>query len=307
MNIILHVGTEKTGSTAIQSILKDSYRELLSSGYLFPTNIGEPCHIKLTACALGGLNNSPIRKLLGIEEEETFRQFTENTRENLRSEIKKTNPKTLIISDEHINAHLAGAKLLAEYKRVIEQFGTVQVVIIYLRRQDYFRLSLFAEAVKSGNLTHFDINNLLPVFDSVPPRFDYLNILQNLEEVFGKECLIPRVFDRSEFLDRNVVNDFIDVCRLPLSHQALNRNDKNSSIDGRVIRPLAKVSSFIQKSGLSNKLRNSIISRISGLFTGPPIVLEPDVHQSYMRQFEEQNRQIKKRYFEHLPTDTLFK
>jgi len=306
MNIILHVGTEKTGSTAIQSVLKDSYRGLLSSGYLFPTNIGEPCHIKLTACALGGLNNSPIRKLLGIEEEEKFRQFTENTRESLRSEIKKTNPKTLVISDEHINAHLAGAKLLAEYKKVIEEFGTVQTVIIYLRRQDYFRLSLFAEAVKSGNLTHFDTDDLLPVFDRVPPRFDYLNILQNLEEVFGKECLIPRVFDRSTFPDRNVVNDFIDACSLPLPHDAPNRNEKNTSIDGRVIRPLAKVSSFIQKAGLSNKLRNSIISRLSGLFAGPSIVLEPSVHRSYMRQFESQNRQIKEKYFSHLPGNKLF-
>ena len=307
MNIILHVGTEKTGSTAIQSVLKESYAEMVSRGYLFPKNIGEPCHIKLTACALGCLPNSPIRKLLKIEEENEFKRFKEKTRESLRYEIEKTKPHTLVISDEHINVHLAGVGLLSEYKKLLEEFGTVVAVLIYLRRQDSFRLSLFAEAVKNGNLSHFDIDNLLPVFDRVPPRFDYLNILKNLEKVFGKACLVPKVFERSMFPGRNVVNDFIDVCKLPLSHCSPDRNDENTSIDGRVIRHLAKVSSFIQKAGLSNKLRNSIIRRISGLFDGPPIVLDSHVHQSYMRQFEEQNRQIKKRYFEHSLGDTLFK
>jgi len=56
--IILRVGTEKTGTTSIQTLLNGSYNELLKSGVLFPRSIGSPCHINLTACALEKKPNS---------------------------------------------------------------------------------------------------------------------------------------------------------------------------------------------------------------------------------------------------------
>ena len=152
----------------IQKMLQGSYDLLLETGVLFPKSIGLPCNIKLTACALEDQPNHPIRGLLGLKEEDVYARYVEETKRALRKEIKRTSPSVIIISDEHINAHLSSVKSLLLYKSICEEYGNIVSVIIYLRRQDEFRISLFSEAVRSGNLTNFDLDDILPVFDSIP-------------------------------------------------------------------------------------------------------------------------------------------
>lgn len=307
-DIILHVGTEKTGSTSIQSLLSASYDTLVKSGVLFPKSIGSPCHINLTACALGNEPQSPIRALLGLQDQGSFDNYVQATKKSLKEEIEKTSPSTLVISDEHINAHLSSVEKLKVFKTLCNEFGEIKAVIIYLRKQDELRLSLFSEAVKSGNLSSFDIINPLSVFNTNPYRFRYKVILDYLEEVFGAEKITPRVYDRSTLLDGNVVVDFLDVADIKINLREISVNEKNKSIDATVIQHLGEISSKLKEvnQGWSEKLRRIIINNCSRIFPGPGPVMDKGTHKRFMAQFDAENREVKKKYFSDSADEDLF-
>lgn len=301
--IILHVGTEKTGSTSIQSLFHASYETLLKAGVLFPRSLGTPCHIHLTACALEKEPQHPIRCLLGIQSQSDFADFVRKTKLSLKEEIEKNSPTTLVISDEHINVHLSNIKSLCAFKNLCEEFGEIKAVVIYLRQQDEFRLSLFSEAVKSGNLSHFNLLNPLPVFDSIPYRFNYLAILNNLGNIFGKDFIIPRIYDRSSFPEGNVCADFLNISGIHLSAGASINSNTNQSIDATIIKHLALISSSLK--GLSNdwseKLRGVILRNCQKIFTGAGPVLRKENHKMYLAQFAPHNDLIKQKYFKSIP------
>lgn len=301
--IILHVGCEKTGSTSIQYECSGSYNTLLDMGVLFPRTIGFPTHIHLTACALGGRPDHPIRNILGVKTESKFDRFVGITKENFAREIETTNPKTIVISDEHINAHLFSRDLLNNYKEICERFGEISKVIIYLRRQDEFRLSLFSEAIKSGVVSRFDVWNPLPTFESIPYRFNYFKILENLSAVFGSTKVHPVIFDRKKFRNHDVVSDFLERLDLPsMEHLNLYKHVENKSIDASIIMRLSVIFCAIEyfKIPCSLYIRSRIISFFQSRFSGRGVVLNDDVHDKFMLQFEEINNALMDKYFKSL-------
>ncbi len=50
-NLLLHIGTEKTGSTSIQSFLKSNWRSLLASGVAYPRFFSTSHSGELYLCA----------------------------------------------------------------------------------------------------------------------------------------------------------------------------------------------------------------------------------------------------------------
>ncbi len=297
--IILHVGTEKTGSTSIQNMLKGSYDVLLESGVLFPKSIGLPCNINLTACALEDKPNHPIRGLLGLQEGGVYSKYVSETKRALREEIKRTSPSVIIISDEHINAHLSTVESLLLYKSICEEYGDIESVIIYLRQQDEFRLSIFSEAVKAGNLTKIDLEDLLPVFDVIPYRLNYLSVLDNLSEAFGKNLIIPRIYDREKFPGRDICADFLNVTGIELTLEGLEEREKNKTVDAKIIRHLALISSSLKgfNTPWAEKLRQKIIQICEKIFTGPGPILQKEAHMRFLDQFEKQNKILSDKYF----------
>lgn len=297
--IILHVGTEKTGSTSIQSMLSDSYSELIASQTLFPSSLGAPGHIHFTACALANKPLHPIRNLLSLKDNNAFNEFVSETKIRLKQEISVARPSKIIISDEHIAPHLSDKETLLALKNMCSEFGEVTSVIIYLREQDDFRLSLFSEAVKSGNLKGFDPLQPLPIFHDIPYRLDYLAILNNLSSVFGKHLIFPRIYDRNLFPDMNVCADFINICGINLTIPYDSKPEQNKSIDARVIKHLAYISSFLNNLNYnwSEKLRQTIIRNCRSIFSGPGVILSTEAHINYMRQFSAKNDLIQEAYF----------
>ncbi|WP_144375258.1 methyltransferase domain-containing protein [Thiolapillus brandeum] len=303
--ITIHAGTEKTGSTSIQTSLHSSYRELMRHGILFPSSLGAPCHIHLTACALTDNPVHPIRRLLDITDETAFQSFSLDTKHALAREIEEQAPKRIIISDEHINVHLCSIDLLQEYKRICEEYGDIESVVIYLRRQDEFRISLFSEAVKMGNLKGFDIDNPLKLPVELPYRFNYLSILNNFSEVFGRDVLDVRVFDRERLPGGDVLTDFIQANKLPISPKKLGKNKKNRSIDRRVIRNFAKISSYITDNNIEDgpKLRERLINILAAKYNGPGPLMSREHHTQFMARFQHQNNEIKRYFMEPMDGD----
>lgn len=275
---------------------------------LFPKTIGQPCHVGLTCCVLGAHSGHPIRKLLKLEEQSSFEEFVAKTKQSLKEEIEIASPKTLVISDEHIAGFLPDVESLDSFKGLCEEFGEISAVVIYLRRQDEFRLSLFSEAVKSGNLCEFDILKPLPNFKEIPYRLNYLAILDNLSKVFGKSLVFPRIYDRKLFPDGDICADFLQCSGITMDCDQQTRSEKNLSIDGRIINKLALITALIGSSRniYVEKIRKMIIRNSTKIFTGPGLILPREQHVAFLEQFSEQNNIIKEKYFGKVLSEELF-
>ncbi len=299
IKIILHVGTEKTGSTSIQHMLFNNKKALKDQGFLFSEHLGYPCNFHLTACALQEYPLHPLRQLLGLHDDKQFRSFRKKTLNLLKTEISQSDCHTLIISDEHINMHLLKNGALETYKDFLDEQGSVEKVILYLRRQDEFRLSLFSEAVKAGNIRGFDADNPMLPFKVIPDRFNYLKIIDRLSDMFGRDRLNLRIFRRDELADGNVVKDFILQSGLPALHLDLSGLHSNPSLDGRIVRGLIEMTRILQSCDDSNAdhIRQFLLNCTQAVFKGPGANISYEQRLEFNAPFKDMDDRIKTLYF----------
>lgn len=288
-SITIHLGTEKTGTTSIQNMLMDSGGQLRLDGVLFPSSVGAPCHFHLTACVLGDIPEHPLRRLLGITNQEEFDKFRKKTIDGLKEEAYLHSPRRIIISDEHISAHLSTAKLLSDYRDLCETFGEIDKVIVYFRRPDLLRLSLVSEALKSGSVSKFDYNNLLPVFDKLPFRLNSALQLSLWIDTFGAKKIISRKFGADTLLGNDARLDFCHQIQLDESRLATGRRKSNSSIDGRIVKWLFLITKTLNSmnNSVADRIQFAIIQRCLWVFNGPGIVLPREMHVEYLQQFDD--------------------
>lgn len=210
MDIILHVGPPKTGTTALQNALFDSRDQLLDYSVLYPApektrakNHGQLCALFVPyADAPRGMKKVPEAEYIDGG------RLLERKIQNL---VTNHAPKVLILSSEWFTlAHDAehGQKLLD----FIESFRPRNVeVLLYARRPSSIYLSDAQQRLRAASVFE-------PVFD------------RNIYSVIaGFRCLCPtykvsvRTYDHRAFFGGNIVTDFAETY-LPECKKLLDRS-----------------------------------------------------------------------------------
>ncbi len=183
--LILHVGTHKTGTTAIQHFLYADRARLAQAGVLYA-----PCND-----LLGGVRYAQHGVAHALSR---YDAADREALETYRGRLLDTPADTILISAEPFyrhfdqssggdqNAHACFSDLRAAYlDRVAEYFAPFQTeVSIYFRRPDHYATSLYKENITSTNLTEkFD------TYLTSSPRtslFRYQDRLAELQKRFEK-------------------------------------------------------------------------------------------------------------------------
>lgn len=189
--LLLHIGTPKTGTTAVQRFLFDNYDALLVNGILYPKSVthNETVHY-------------PIN--WAIEERD------DEVREKLIKEIHQTNPRFVIISSEmfttpRFHSNLALAKTVAFFKSCGFKMNEAKVVV-YLRRQDLFCESIYNEMVKNHSWTRH--------IQDTSAFLDYFYLLKMWSQFIKKNKIVVRVYEKGQ-LKNDLFEDFFDAVNLP--------------------------------------------------------------------------------------------
>lgn len=196
MTIWLHIGLGKTGTKTIQRFLKWNRRELRALGYLYPDpGAGGNAHYNLAYQLLQPKKLRPGRK--------TWEDIARLTAENPQ--------KTLLLSAETFGAFKA--REIAAVRRFLPDADFRMVV--YLREQAGLLESWHSQRIKNGAARE-DIGTFGA---AVMESMTFTRMLEPWRDSLGRDKLSVRVFDRSRFVNGDLIDDFLSSVGLPTQRE----------------------------------------------------------------------------------------
>lgn len=217
--LYLHIGTPKTGTSAIQRFLPLNNELLQEQGFCYPDlgyrfpGIGKNRNahflVYRQSCKLKSEEETTqIRRL----EDEQFCEGLDKIKE-----LTETYPN-VILSDENIwNGYWKRDNFWYVLKDELSKRGIDLKVIVYLRRQDLLIESYWSQQVKETSQVSF--NEYLESEMYSYFKLDYYAQLTHIANVVGKENIIVRAYEKNQYEGNGntLISDFLKVLGLELN------------------------------------------------------------------------------------------
>lgn len=278
--LYLHVGMDKTGTSAIQAFLKKNRKVFLSENKLLYPETGmwnDFSHHKFAFSCIGMNGYS-------------FDDFEVICTE-LVSEMEEA--ESVLISSECLFKLPTKEQWFTKFHQFIKDNFMEVKIIIYLRRQDEWVISRHKHSVISGE--ELSIETL-----SEPHFCDYKQYIDKWCEYFGKANIIVRPYERISFIGGNIFADFLNTLDINYSdiyvkpdhtiNTALNNNEYS----------FKRLCNLVSLNGQSAAELNVILlkhSNISKFQHGNNLDLISDIEKSNLiHRYEDINRAIANEY-----------
>jgi peptidoglycan/xylan/chitin deacetylase (PgdA/CDA1 family) len=212
-DVLLHVGTWKTGSKALQKFWARNQDELRRRGIFYPLNLNAPymqggnrSYQSLIATAGDPMRR---RRLLALAEE-----------------IHAQACETALVSHENI----CNLELPELFEFVACLSGCRFKIVLYLRRQDHYAASLYNQHVKAGVAFSGSFDEH---FEHYRSRYDYRQMVERLGSVFGLENVVVRPYEQEAFFEGTIFADFCHhVLGMAIDESfVMPKRDQNARLD----------------------------------------------------------------------------
>jgi len=221
MKCVLHIGTEKTGSTSIQKFLYNNFSEFDKNKiYISRSLLQTPNNRRIVLAFQSRLDDWTRRNNIHSLEEknEFFSDFPENF--SLEIQNIRKNYDYYLISSEHFHSRLTKQKDINKLASFLKtQFDTI-TVIGYFREQTELVTSLYSTALKIDSSV--SLESFAKLASPENYYYNYLNIADQWSFAFGKNNCFWRIFSKEQLLKQDVVEDFLSL--LPIRNKITNEN-----------------------------------------------------------------------------------
>lgn len=213
---IVHIGTEKTGSTAIQNFLYKNEKLLSKYGYYFPwRTCGLISNFRLAIYTC----NHADSNLLGMERNafseypnadytvnpDGYRAaFTDVHVKHIQHIHNKHSSSTVVYSSEHFHSRITHDEEVQRLYDFLDQFYDQVEIIVYFRRQDRLAVSGHNTSIQGGATNRFSY----PEKPINANYFDYLSLVTRWSNVFGTNNMRVRIFEKDRLVGGDVGKDF---------------------------------------------------------------------------------------------------
>jgi hypothetical protein len=218
----LHIGVYKTGTTAIQRCLELNSEHFRKKGVAAGSRLCNG-HGALSRYLSNENYIGPSRIRNGIKTSADIQAYGEKIKKYIDIQ-KKEGMKTFVFSDESLCAYSATADLERIKCFFEEYFNSIQIVI-YVRNQIELASSNYNQYLRSGGTR----SQILPDDNEMPKLlksyFDFNKLLSRWSDLFGREKIIPRVFEKENLAQNDVCIDFLRLISL---------YDENIKLPGRI-------------------------------------------------------------------------
>jgi hypothetical protein len=295
VDLYLHIGTEKTGTTSVQKFFKANRELLAGNGVIYPVAPGKQNHMGLAASAQDVDKRGPLRKSLGIRNEAEARKFRAAMLTGLAEELTARPYKLAFMSGEHCSSRLIEDQEVQWLKDQLGRFFDKIHILIYIRRQDDYLLSTYSTSVKSGTTAPLRI----PPERAIKQRYDHWDVLSRWARVFGRDRIICRKFERANLKSNDIVADVLDATGIDPGLGFERPEDVNEALDAETLEFLRLFNKFVPRfDGREvNPVRDNIVALLSKVSNGPLITMEEGELDRFMALFDESNRKVAEEYF----------
>ncbi|MCG5510648.1 hypothetical protein [Ectothiorhodospira lacustris] len=214
--MILHIGTEKTGSTALQGALY-RHRDLLRSyGLAYYHSPGRQEARGIASAALDNKAADDYLRQLGCEDAASREAFRQCEVDSLRNTLESLPPSvhTVILSSEHFHSRLVDTSHLTWLRQLLEPFAESFEVVVYLRRQVDMLASFYSTQLKNGG-TQLLERTAERACHSRNHYYNYKKLLALWGKVFGHDALCVRLFTPAFLQGRTIQEDFLSLVQCP--------------------------------------------------------------------------------------------
>ncbi len=285
VNLYIHIGESKTGTTALQRFLFNNKHLLTQKGYLYP------------ATGLSGNFEAHHRLAWPLTRKHNTKISPEEIWGQLEREIKSTGLKNVILSSEFFPDVVNMEKL---HRLLTERYNTR--IIVYLRRQDEKIQSAYNQKIKFARMNksiHEFVIHGTPSFN-MSPYLHFENRLKKWKNTFGKEAIIVRVYEKVQ-LPRGIFFDFLQAIGLDLTDEyVMPARGINPSLNWDILEFL-RLCNFIPMERREHNQLVKPLGKISEKMGGKNhleqhTLLSPQERIEILKKYEASNQQVARKY-----------
>lgn len=285
----MHIGTGKTGTSAIQEFLGRNREQLAAAGVLYPRSVGKYRHVRL------GLMVTPIKDLdrmivwrrAGSEDPE---EFQAGVRAELDEEIRSAGLPRVVFSNEGFYG--SGEGTLVNIRRYLDQAARSVRIVVYLRRQDDHLLSRYQQRVKVGatdrirDWARTDLSG----------TYDYARRLAMWQRIVEPTELVVRPFERAQLSGGSIFEDFLDAAGLGIDVGALEQVGRtNESLDAECVElvRLLNLRAVEAHGATEGRIDNrTLLKKLFARDRGATLGLPDEVLDPFMAQWADSNAEV---------------
>ena len=304
--VYLHIGTPKTGSSAIQFFCGNNRKVLKEKGVAYPK-------MPFVFEGIGQYRNAHFLSHKVYKDDkrdyaaqgEIYQEGMKVIQESLQQADK------VVLSDEHLwNETEWDEERFQKLRMQMEKMGATLKVIVYLRRQDLLVQSYWAQQVKEGLQLSF--LEYLEQRRYAYFQMHYAKRLSRIERAVGLENLIVRVYEKEQYTgeERTILSDFMDILSInDLSDFSQDEPIRNTSLSGIYLEYKRRMNQY----PIYRTKKNFLVVILTRLqekeqgkqFYDQAVWFDRESHQRFMSQFKEENCFVAVRYL-HRESGRLF-
>ena len=289
LDLVLHIGLIKTGSSSIQYFLRDNRERLVELGHLYPESPGRARHTRLS---LYVKSESEL-----ASRPEWYRQkqsqpaaFRKAFRRRLFSEIERSGLTRVLFSDEGL-AELS-APALRRLRRFTGRIAKSLRLVVYLRRQDDHLVSHYQQEVKVGETRQLGEW----VQQDMSDTYAYYSRLRTWERLLEPDQLVVRRFEPGHFVGGSLFQDFLEAADIDARAEDMVQSpSRNVSLDAESVEflrllNLYRVENEAARVGLIDNRK--VVARLAEVSGGPTLTLPSGVLDEFMTRWERSNQAV---------------
>ncbi|HET7193892.1 MAG TPA: hypothetical protein VFI99_02775 [Nocardioides sp.] len=289
LDLTLHIGMGKAGSSSIQSLLSENRHRLADLGYLYPQSPGTPRHSRLGLYVKSNeeLKRSPVWHKRGRPDPARLRRAF---RRRLLAEIEGSGLSRVILSDEVLFPRDRSG--LLRLRRFTDKMTERLRVVVYLRRQDEHLVSRYQQGMKVGRVER------LREFaeDDWSALYHYYARLRVWSRLMEPTELVVRRFEPHGFVGGSLHRDFLDAANIDVRVEDLEQvHRRNESLDAESVEFLRLVNLYrAENEGATPGLMHNwkLFRQLAEASTGPVLTMSDAFLDKFMTQWEEANRRV---------------
>lgn len=271
--LVLHVGLAKTGTTAFQAFLAANKDSLAANGLHYPDMLHGPNHAELAAAFSPRITG--VSRSCGVHEPADRKKL----RQRLRRKLARVDEAPAwIVSSEHISTMLRRPEHIKALSAFADSIFDDVLVIVVVRRSDYWVPSAYVESVKAGSPRPLDA-------EFVRRRahlLDHKQFLRQWSNAFGADHVRIVPFLETDKSDPALLPArILAVAGVPTTASMgwpVPPHVRNESLSGEAAEVVRRLNATLPKTPMSVvETRRATVATVREAWPGPSLGLPPAV------------------------------